>query len=346
MRGTGNQAHLGRHMHTGTYFEADTLDDLLGEVYGRLVDDQKIINASRGDFTEIFGAMLVLRNPRARLSRSESKGKLFSALGELFWYLSKANNLEFMEYYLPGIYAKESDDDVSVRSGYGERLFGHNGNNQIQNIITLLKNKSTSRRAVIQLFDSSDLSKDFKSIPCTCTLQFVIRDDQLNLLVNMRSNDAYLGLPHDVFTFTMLQEIVARSVNIEIGTYKHCAGSLHLYKDNHDKAKTYLSEGWQSPIAMEPMPAGDPWDAIAVVRGIEQQARAKEEIDISSIKLEPYWVDICRLLVVFQKWKSIHQLKNYGFDILGVIKNQMSSKVYDTFIDAKLDSLDTSRGNR
>jgi thymidylate synthase len=37
------------------------------------------------------------------------------------------------------------------------------------------------------------------------------------MVTTMRSNDAYLGLPHDVFCFTMLQEIIARSLGREIG---------------------------------------------------------------------------------------------------------------------------------
>lgn len=326
-------------MCTETYFEADTLDDLLMAVFSRLLENQAMIQASRGNFTEIFGAILVLHNPRARLSRSESKGKIFSALGELFWYLSKENSLEFMEYYLPGIYTNESDDGLSVRSGYGERLFSHNGHSQIQNIISLLTTKPSSRRAVIQLFDASDLSKNYKSIPCTCTLQFIIRDDKLNMLVNMRSNDAYLGLPHDVFTFTMLQEIVARSVNVEVGIYKHCVGSLHLYERDHNKAKTYIDEGWQSPITMGPMPIGDPWEAIGIARDIEIQARHMQHVDFSNANLAPYWADICRLLVVFRKWK-IAQYHKVDNTLAGhEIKNQMSTKTYDMFIDARLDLL-------
>jgi len=326
-------------MYKGTYFEADTLDDLLADVFDQLLEDRELISASRGKFTEILGAMLVLHNPRARLSRSESKGKVFTALGELFWYLSKTNDLEFMEYYLPDRYMKESDDGITVRSGYGERLFGLNGHNQIQNIIELLRKKPTTRRAVIQLFDASDISEDFKSIPCTCTLQFIIRDNKLNLLVNMRSNDAFIGLPHDVFTFTMLQEIVAYSVNVDVGIYIHSVGSLHLYEENHENAKTYLSEGWQSPIAMDPMPMEDPWQAIDVVRRIEEQARANIEIDLSSIKLPHYWVDICRLLVLFQKWKASQNHKADMFTACQEIKSQVSNKVYHMFIDAKLDSL-------
>lgn len=333
-------------MNKDAYFEADTLDDLLAEVFSQLLEGKELISASRGMFTEILGAILVLHNPRARLSRSESKGKVFTALGELFWYLSKTNDLKFMEYYLPGRYAEESDDGVSVRSGYGERLFGHNGNNQIQNIIELLRNKPTTRRAVIQLFDASDLSEGFKSIPCTCTLQFIIRDNKLNLLVNMRSNDAFIGLPHDVFAFTMLQEIVACSVNVDVGIYKHFVGSLHLYEENHEKAKTYLSEGWQSPIAMDPMPMGDPWMAIDIVRRIEEQTRANVEIDLSIIELPLYWLDICRLLVVFQKWKASQNHKAEMFTACQEIKRQVSSKVYHMFIDAKLDSLNPQGDGR
>jgi thymidylate synthase len=322
-----------------TCFEADTLDDLLVQVFRQLLENKKLIEASRGKFTEIFGAMLVLRNPRARLSRSETKGKVFSALGELFWYLSKENKLNFMEYYLPGVYAENSDDGISVRSGYGERFFSYNENNQIQNIINLLRDKPTTRRAVIQLFDASDLSQEFKSIPCTCTLQFIIRNDQLNLLVNMRSNDAYRGLPHDVFAFTMLQEIIARSVNVDVGIYKHCVGSLHLYEDCQDKARVYLNEGWQSPVPMESMPSEDPWAAINIVQDIEEQARSFKEIDLLNIKLAPYWVDICRLLVVFQKWKISQNQRNSCYSVCQEIANQMSNRNYHMFIDGKLDSL-------
>ena len=326
-------------MQPDTYYEAETLDDLLSGVLTRLLDQEELIQASRGCFSEQFGAMLVLHNPRARLSRSEKKGKVFSALGELFWYLSKNNSLEFMEYYLPGTYVKESDDNISVRSGYGKRFFCHNGQDQIQNVIDLLKRKDTSRRAVIQLFDASDLSENFKSIPCTCTLQFMIRGAKLCLLVNMRSNDAFHGLPHDVFAFTMLQEIVARSVGVEVGVYKHSVGSLHLYEGHFEMARTYLSEGWHLPIPMPPMPIGDPWGAILAVRKIEELARTMQRVDFTAVGLDAYWADICRMFVVFQKYKAAQLSHIDVASELANIKNELSYKVYEIFIDAKLDAL-------
>lgn len=318
-----------------SFYEADTLDDLLHSVLSKLISITDKIQASRGPFTEIFGAVLVLNNPRARLSRSESKGKIFSALGELCWYLSKTNDLAFMEHYLPSIYKDESDDGKTVRSGYGERLFNHHGNNQLENVITLLRARPTSRRAVIQLFDASDLSQHFRSIPCTCTLQFVVRDNKLNLFVNMRSNDAFWGLPHDVFTFTMLQEIVARSIDIEPGIYKHCAGSLHLYDEHVVKAQAYLSEGWQSPIPMDPMP-NNPWDSLADLSKVEEAARKNQEINFSNFNQLDYWLDLFRILVFFQKVKFAGKESVVACE---AIKSQMASQIYNSFLDTKLEEL-------
>jgi thymidylate synthase len=48
-------------------------------------------------------------------------------------------------------------------------------------------------------------------------MQFIVRREELHLFVCMRSNDAFMGLPHDVFAFTMLQELVARLIGCELG---------------------------------------------------------------------------------------------------------------------------------
>jgi thymidylate synthase len=84
-------------------------------------------------------------------------------------------------------------------------------------VIELLGNRPTSRRAVIQIFNAEDIAAIHREIPCTTTLQFFVRNERLDMVTTMRSNDAYLGLPHDVFCFTMLQEIIARSLGREIG---------------------------------------------------------------------------------------------------------------------------------
>ena len=175
------------------------------------------ISTSRGKTSEIIGALLLLKNPLARISRTETKGTPFSALGELIWYLSKTNNLDFISYYIPK-YIEESEDGKTIYGGYGPRLFNfHDKFNQVEIVIDLLRRKPSTRRAVIQLFDAEDIVEKRIEIPCTCTLQFMIRNNKLHMFTSMRSNDAFLGLPHDIFTFTLFQEIIARTLNVELG---------------------------------------------------------------------------------------------------------------------------------
>ena len=82
------------------YISAPTVDDLLRRVLEKLVDSNNRIKPSRGAATELTGVLLEITNPRARLSRTETKGKLFSCLGELCWYLAKTNELSFIAHYL------------------------------------------------------------------------------------------------------------------------------------------------------------------------------------------------------------------------------------------------------
>jgi len=311
---------------------------MLHDVFKALLAEKACVQATRGDFTELFGVTLHLANPLARLSRSEGKSKVFSALGEFLWYLSGETKLDFIDFYVPRVFQDESDDQITVRSGYGERLFSFNGVNQVKNVIKLLREKPSSRRAVIQLFDATDLVGSYKSIPCTCTLQFMARNDRLHMFVSMRSNDAFLGLPHDVFSFTMLQELVARSVGMEVGEYKHSAGSLHLYKRDAERATRYLEEGYQSKIAMPPMPAGDPWANIrrlqAYERGLRQQGVGEELLG-----WDPYWQELAHLLDAYRafKDKDVQTIRD--------LTARLTPTVYRMFVEAKSDVLTAGPAN-
>lgn len=310
------------------YITAPTLDDLLRRVYTMLLSSKNRVYPSRGEATELAGVLLQIKNPRARLSRTENRGMLFSCLGELLWYLAGTKDLAFISYYIPR-YKDDSEDEQTIYGGYGPRLLDMRGQNQIANILTVLKEKPDSRRAVIQLFDADDIAVDRKEVPCTCTLQFMIRNQRLQMHTHMRSNDAFLGLPHDVFTFTMLQEIMARALSVELGTYKHFVGSLHLYAKDIAGAQLYLKEGWQWEVPMPPMPSSNPCHSISLILEAESTIRNGKEIDINNLKLDPYWADLIRLLQIFRhvKNKETHQIAR--------LKKEMSSQVYNTYIEKR-----------
>ncbi len=295
------------------------------KVFELLLDGKKRVSATKGANFEEFGVTLGLKNPRFRLSRAESRQILASCLGELLWYLNGTDDLDFIQYYLSR-YNMSAEDDGSVHGAYGPRLFDSSGINQIENTISLLKRKPTSRRAAIQLFEARDLLSDYRDIPCTCTMQFMIRKGRLNMMVYMRSNDAYRGLPHDIFAFTMLQEIISRSLSVELGYYRHSVGSLHLYEDDAGAAKKYLSEGYQDPSPMPRMPNGDPWASIGIVKVLEEQLRSGERTIVFPDELDDYWRDLVRIL-------NIYSLVKRGEDKREIVsvKNMMTSKVYDSY---------------
>ncbi|WP_236884153.1 thymidylate synthase [Devosia sp. A16] len=271
------------------------------DLYGELLDAGSGSTGSRGDNVELLGVTLRLTKPRARLSRSEDRGKPFSALGELLWYLSISDRLDFIEPYISK-YRKDAEDGI-LYGAYGPRLFAMRDIDQVSNVIKLLREKSSSKRAVIQLFNAEDIQRPHKEIPCTTTMQFLCRDGRLHLSVTMRSNDAYYGLPHDVFCFTMLQEMMSRSLGLGLGEYFHYVGSMHIYEEFIEDAKRYREEGHQRTVEMPEMPMGDPFhDVVPALCSFEDRLRHGEAVNATAEAPNAYWADIFRLYQTF--WAS------------------------------------------
>lgn len=279
------------------HFNGDSLDDLMRQAIAAILDRGEHVVPSKGANHELRGVILDLARPRARLSRSESRGKVFSALGELLWYLSGSNATDHITHYIRKY--SEFDEDGVIFGGYGPRLRGQGTSDQLRTVTQLLRERPQTRRAVVQLFAGSDLHEDHKDVPCTCTLQFLGRQGGLDLVVYMRSNDVFTGLPHDFFCFTMIQEFVARSIDVEVGRYIHMAGSLHLYDDNADAARRFLDEGWFSVTEMPAMPLGDPMPAVDDLLAIEASLRGGADPMSEDLPLDPYWSDLANLLVAF-----------------------------------------------
>jgi thymidylate synthase len=185
---------------------------------------------------------------------------------------------------------------------------------------------------VIQLFDAEDLAAPRKEIPCTCSLQFMIRAGRLNMATVMRSNDAYLGLSHDVFAFTMIQELLARTLKVELGGYTHFVGSLPIYKKDRSAVQKYLQEGWQPTqnVAMPEMPSGDPRPSVEALLQAEAAIRRGRNPNQFLNRLDPYWQDLGRLLQVYRYFQDGNNRE------IARIRKKMESPVYDQYITKKV----------
>ena len=306
-------------------FAESSSDDLMHQAIQSLIESGEETSPTKGPAREIRAVSLELTNPRARLSRSETRGRVFSCLAELCWYLSRSERVEPIEFYLKP-YRDYAEADGTVHGAYGSRLFAFDGIDQVECVIATLRQRPFSRQAVIQVFDHEDVVRPYKHVPCTCLLQFFIRSGRLETITYMRSNDAFTGLPHDIFAFTMIQELVSRSLDVRLGSYVHMIGSLHLYETDVAQAQSFLDEGWHSNIEMPAMPLGDPWPSVERLVGAEKALR--EGVDPRTVELdgEPYWQDLARLLAIF----SLHA-QGRASDI-GTVRDRLSSNDYEVFL--------------
>lgn len=121
---------------------------------------------------------------------------------------------------------------------YGIRAHG-----MIRRIVEQLEDDADTRQAVITIFDSNrDLGARTFDVPCTLSLQFLLRNDALHMITTMRSNDVWRGLPYDLMQFIMLQHVIADHFEVEIGTYTHNVGSLHVYETDLASADAVLTQ--------------------------------------------------------------------------------------------------------
>ena len=153
------------------------------------------------------------------------------AEAEWQWYLSGDRNISKIGYIygkIPEIWKRMADGDGNVNSNYG---YQWQRNKQLDKVISLLKREKYTRQATISIYDGKEIDKYTYDTPCTYAVQFTIVDNRLNMCVTMRSNDLWYGFCNDQYQFSRLQELVAKEINMDIGTYYHFAHNLHIYND-------------------------------------------------------------------------------------------------------------------
>lgn len=256
---------------------------------------------------ECLGVCFSIANPRDRITNNSIRQMSLSfAFGEFFWYLRGSDRLDVIEYYSK-IYPQFSDDKVTVNGAYGPRIFG-GVLSQWEQVKKLLLEDPDSRQAVISIHQPRDLFSSSLDIPCTCVLQYFIRNGQLNGITYMRSNDIYLGMPYDIFSFTMLQEMLAVELNVELGAYTHIVGSLHIYEknfsvfDNLSKTENYINQT-MTKMTKEAITS----DQISLMLQTEQALRRNEAIKNIDL-FDPYWKQFIGVLK--SKNSEVYSLKD------------------------------------
>lgn len=103
-----------------------------------------------------------------------------------------------------------------------------------------LREDKDTRQAILRFSLPEHQWKGNKDQTCTLHGIFMIRDNRLNLTINMRSNDLTLGLVYDLPWFVSLihkmrDELLDLYPDLKIGSYTHYVHNLHIYDRDEDK---------------------------------------------------------------------------------------------------------------
>lgn len=199
---------------------------------------------------EMLDVSFILLNPKLcfALCRDMSLDYL---RGEIDFYLSGSPFLKDIVKHSK-FWERVTDDNRTVNSNYGKLLL-HDRNlhnyTQFEYAKDMLLRNPLSKKAVMTIYSNENAYKSNDN-PCTMYLQFFIRPEndtlKLHLFVKMRSSDVWYGMPYDVPFFSLIQHLMLSELKegyskLEIGSYCHQSGTLHLYERNFNSCKDIFS---------------------------------------------------------------------------------------------------------
>ncbi|MFI0743276.1 thymidylate synthase [Streptomyces sp. NPDC021100] len=181
---------------------------------------------------EVLNVQMRLTQPRARLLYAPPTRVINPAfaVAETVWHLSGSDAPWIFDY---NSRLRQYADNGVLRGAYGPRMRKWAGTvDQLSRVVETLREDPDSRRALIQLYDPAQDAAGHKDVPCTLGFRFNLRAGRLHMSTTMRGQDVWIGMPYDLFFYTVLHELVAGWLGAELGEYHHHVGSLHIYEDH------------------------------------------------------------------------------------------------------------------
>ena len=202
---------------------------------------------------------------------------------ELQWYESMSLNVNDIPGGAPAVWKDVATPQGFINSNYGFLIYSIDNCRQYECVKAELQRSPTSRRAIMIYTRPSmhvDWNRNGKSdFICTNAVQYLIRDGELDAVVQMRSNDVHYGYRNDRAFQRYVQVRLADDIGVETGYIHWQVGSLHLYErdfwrvDCYDKFGLHLTErGYAEAL-----------NASTDSRYQPEQQRRTEEHDLTSV---------------------------------------------------------------
>ena len=201
------------------------------------------------------------------------KVHLKSIIHELLWFIKGDTNIKYLvdhnvriwnewpyeKYRASLAYRGETmaefigkiKDDENFARNWGDlgpvygrqwRAFRGDGRfvDQLTTVIDNIKTNPDSRRLIVSSWHPVYID-EMALPPCHLLFQFYVQAGRLSCQLYQRSADAFLGVPFNIASYSLLTTMVAHVTGLKVGSFVHTFGDAHIYRNHLDQVKLQLS---------------------------------------------------------------------------------------------------------
>lgn len=221
-----------------------TVSDIRNHFIGELQDEVYTVDRHNMKTIELIGASFMADEASIFGTPNEEYIQ-----AEIDWYLSGSTNVN--DIYTWPNYPKDkappeawqytSNDHGEINSNYGKLIFDDKYYRQYDNVVAELRDNPDSRRASM-VYQRPSIWVEYgengkNDFICTNAVTYYIRNDELQSVVQMRSNDVVYGYKNDYAWQQFVMKTLAKDLDIEVGFMTWQVQNLHVYERHFNLVK-------------------------------------------------------------------------------------------------------------
>ncbi|MBI5447102.1 MAG: thymidylate synthase [Gammaproteobacteria bacterium] len=169
---------------------------------------------------------------------------LKSVVHELLWFLSGSTNIGYLQTHGVHIWDEWADEQGELGPVYGQqwrhwRTSEGKTIDQISEVVRAIKQTPDSRRLIVSAWNVGELDK-MALPPCHSFFQFYVVDGTLSCQLYQRSADAFLGVPFNIASYSLLTCMIAQQCHLTPGEFIWSGGDCHIYHNHLEQVTEQL----------------------------------------------------------------------------------------------------------
>lgn len=170
---------------------------------------------------------------------------LKSIIYELLWFIAGDTNIRYLKEHGVRIWDEWADENGDLGPIYGAQWRSWRNArgqkiDQLDDLVRQIKENPTSRRLLVSAWNVGEVD-EMRLPPCHILFQFYVNDGELSCQLYQRSADAFLGVPFNIASYSLLTMMIAQVCHLKPKEFVHTFGDLHLYSNHIEQARLQLT---------------------------------------------------------------------------------------------------------